>query len=74
MAEEIGQLKRLARRGEDRARLGELMEHISDKTATTVVQQAPVSPQPQPKVRAVKISCIKWLSNFGWAVHRGCLR
>lgn len=50
MAEEIGQLKRLARRGEDRARLGSLMDHISDKTASTVVQRPAASPPPQPKV------------------------
>lgn len=46
VAEEIGQLKRLARRVEDRQRLGTLMEHITEKTATTVVEQ----PAPTPKV------------------------
>ncbi|CAL8472353.1 g11896 [Coccomyxa elongata] len=49
VAEEIGQLKRLARRGEDRARLGELMDHISDRTAETVMQRPAAASPPQPK-------------------------
>ncbi len=53
MAEEIGQLKRLARRGEDRARLGELMDHISDRAAETVMQRPAAASPPHPKVRLI---------------------
>ena len=36
VAEEIDMLRRLARKGEDRQRLGRLMEVVSDKTASAV--------------------------------------
>ena len=41
MAEEIAQLKRLAKRGEDRRRLGSLMAYITEKTEASAVAPPP---------------------------------
>ena len=48
IAEEIDTLRRLARKGEDRQRLGRLMEIVSDKTASAVA----VAPPKSTKVRS----------------------
>jgi hypothetical protein len=68
VAEEIDMLRRLARKGEDRTRLGRLMEVVEDKTASAVAVAPkdakarapyikPACPSPQCPPRMLLLAC-----------------